>query len=88
MYLKEIGVISAILPFTSRAGDLKLQKGKIKYGKIYNEKSFFEDLAVTSTCIKDADYVNSEYSLLVTKGAKRLGFSKIDGLTVENWLVV
>ena len=33
MYLKEIGAVSVILPFTSRAGDLKLTKGKIKYKK-------------------------------------------------------
>lgn len=79
MYLKEIGVVSVILPFTSRAGDLKLWKGKIKYKDIYNEKSFFEDLKITSISIKHKDYIDSEYSRLVDKGAKKLSFSNLNG---------
>ncbi len=79
MYLKEIGAVSVILPFTSRAGDLKLWKGKIKYKDIYNEKSFFEDLKTTSISIKHKDYINSEYSRLVDKGAKKLSFSNLNG---------
>jgi len=79
MYLKEIGAVSVILPFTSRAGDLKLWKGKIKYKDIYNEKSFFEDLKIASTSIKYKAYIDSEYSHLVDKGAKKLSFSNLNG---------
>ncbi len=79
MYLKEIGAVSVILPFTSRAGDLKLSKGKIKYKDIYNEKSFFEDLKTASTSIKHKAYIDSEYSRLVDKGAKKLPFSNLNG---------
>lgn len=79
MYLKEIGVVSVILPFTSRAGDLKLTKGKIQYKDIYNEKSFFEDLKTASTFIKHKAYIDSEYSRLVDKGAKKLSFSNLNG---------
>jgi len=79
MYLKEIGAVSVILPFTSRAGDLKLTKGKIKYKDIYNEKSFFEDLKITSISIKHKAYIDSEYSRLVDKGAKKLPFSNLNG---------
>ena len=79
MYLKEIGAVSVILPFTSRAGDLKLTKGKIKYKDIYNEKSFFEDLKTASTSIKHKAYIDSEYSRLVDKGAKKLPFSNLNG---------
>lgn len=79
MYLKEIGAVSVILPFTSRAGDLKLTKGKIKYKDIYNEKSFFEDLKVDSFSIKHKAYIDSEYSRLVDKGAKKFPFSNFNG---------
>lgn len=79
MYLKEIGAVSVILPFTTRAGDLKLWKGKIKFKDIYNEKSFFEDLKTTSITIKHKDYIDSEYSHLVDKGAKKLSFSNLNG---------
>ena len=79
MYLKEIGVVSVILPFTSRAGDLKLWKGKIRYKDIYNERSFFEDLKAISISIKHKAYIDSEYSRLVDKGAKKLSFSNLNG---------
>ena len=79
VYLKEIGAISAILPFTLRAGDLKLWKGKIKFKDIYNEKSFFEHLKVNLISIKHKAYIDSEYSRLVDKGAKRYPFSSFNG---------
>lgn len=79
MYLKEIGVVSVILPFTARAGDLRLWNGKIKYKDIYNEKSFFEGLKATSISIKHKDYIDSEYSRLTDKGAKKLPFSNLNG---------
>lgn len=79
MYLKEIGTISVILPFTSRAGDFKLAEGKIKYKDIYNEKSFFEDLKTVSISIKHEAYIDSEYSRIVDKGAKKLSFSNLNG---------
>lgn len=79
MYLKEIGAVSVILPFTTRTGDLNLSKGNVKYKDIYDQKSFFEDLGATSISIKHKDYSESEYSLLVTKKTIRLPFSKFNG---------
>lgn len=79
MFLKEIGAISAILPFTTRAGNLKLSKGKIKYKDIYNEKSFFDDLKVSSFSIKDKAYIDSDYSHLTNGKAKKLPFSNLNG---------
>lgn len=78
MYLKEIGAVSVILPFTTRAGDLKLSTGKVKYKDIYNEKSFFEGLKATSISIKHKAYINSEYSCLVDRGAKKLPFANLN----------
>lgn len=76
MYLKEIGAVSVILPFTTRVGDFSLNK-KVKYKNIYNQKSFFEGLKAISFSLKYKDYYDSAYSRLASKGAERLAFSSL-----------
>lgn len=80
MYFKEVGAILTVLPFTLRAGDFKLTKGKLKFKDFYDEKSFFEDLRVDSVSIKHQAYAYSEYSRLVDRGAKTLPFLSLNGL--------
>lgn len=79
MYLKEIGAVIKTLPFATRAGDFKLNAGKIRYRDIYNGKSFFADLKATSIVIKHKDYFDSEYSRLIYRGAKRCPYSNLNG---------
>jgi predicted AlkP superfamily pyrophosphatase or phosphodiesterase len=79
MYLKEIGAVTTIIRFLTRAGGLSLQEGNISYKDIYNEKSILEDINVTSVVISYHDYYNSEYSRLISKGARRLSFSTLNG---------
>ncbi|MDP2736387.1 MAG: alkaline phosphatase family protein [bacterium] len=79
MYLKEIGAISVILPFTTRSGGFNLEKGNIKFKDIYNARSFFQGLKATSISIKHNDYIDSEYNRLVEKGAKKLSFLNLNG---------
>lgn len=79
MYLKELGMITTILPFESRAGNLKLSNSKIKYKDIYSEKSFSEKLKANSILVEHKDYIYSEYSNLTAKGAKKLPFSNLRG---------
>jgi len=76
MYLKEIGAVSVILPFTTRVGDFSLDK-KVKYKDIYSQKSFFEGLKANSFSLKHKNYSDSAYSLLASKGSKRLSFSSL-----------
>ncbi|MDD3497967.1 MAG: alkaline phosphatase family protein [Candidatus Moranbacteria bacterium] len=76
MYLKEIGSVSVILPFTARAGNISLSE-KIKYEDIYDQKSFFEDLEAKSFSLKHKDYSDSVYSVINSKGAKRLAYSDL-----------
>lgn len=73
MYLKEIGTISVILPFTSRAGGFNLEQ-KVKYEDIYNQKSFFEGFRAASFSLRHKNYFNSAYSLLTSKGSKNMAF--------------
>jgi len=77
MYLKEIGAVSVILPFATRVGGLSLEK-KVRYEDIYSQKSFFEGLKGESFALKDKNYSDSVYSLLASKGAKRLAFSNLN----------
>lgn len=79
MYLKEMGMTSIILPFTSRAGEFKFWEKNINYEDIYEQKSFFEDLKANSFSIKHKSYSESKYSLLTSKGAKTLGHSNLNG---------
>ena len=76
MYLKEIGAVSVILPFTTRVGDFSLDR-KVKYKDIYSQKSFFEGLKANSFSLKHKNYSDSAYSLLASKGSKRLSFSSL-----------
>lgn len=77
MYLKEIGEVSLILPFTTRAGNFSLDK-KVAYKDIYHQKSFFEDLKAKSFSLRHESYSDSAYALLSSSGSKRLSFSDLD----------
>lgn len=76
VYLKEIGTVSVVLPFSTRAGDFSLEK-KIKYRDIFSQESFFENLKADSFSLKYKGYSDSAYSCLASKGAKRLPFSNL-----------
>lgn len=76
MYLKEIGIVSIILQFATRAGGLSLEE-KIDYHDVYNQKSFFDGLEASSFDLKHKDYSESVYSKIASNGAKRLAFSNM-----------
>lgn len=75
IFLKETGILTSILPFASRAGDLPLSK--IPFNDIYDQESFFQRLNVSSFYILNENYVNSQCSQVLGKGARRMAFSNI-----------
>lgn len=77
VYLKEAGLVSTILPFTSRAGNISLED-KIDFSGVYNQESFFENLEADCYSLRHKDYSESPYSLSSSKGAKRLAFSDME----------
>jgi hypothetical protein len=77
-YLKEVGSITTVLPFTTRKG-FNLKELDINYRDIFDQKSFFEDLDTTSVVIKHKDYLHSEFSKVTDKGAIPLGYTDLDG---------
>ena len=78
MYLKEIGIVSAVLPFISRAGKFKLDEGNITYNDIFDSKTFYEDLRAPSYQLLSKEYYNSEHSTALGKGAKTIPFSSLN----------
>jgi len=78
MYLKEIGIVSAVLPFISRAGKFKLDEGNITYNDIFDSKTFYEKLGVPSYQLLSKAYYNSAHSAALGKGAKTIPFSGLN----------
>jgi hypothetical protein len=79
MYLKEIGAVTAILPFKTRAGNLSLKNSNIEFKVICKEESIFSDLRAKSFFVLRKDYADSQYSRLMSKGAKKMVFSNMNG---------
>lgn len=78
MNLKEIGIVSKILPFTSRAGDLELNKF-ITLKDILNQKCFSDKIKVNSFIIQKKRIIDSDYNLATSGKSKRLSYISLDG---------
>lgn len=72
VYLKEVGTVAAVLPFTSRVGEFNLNKTGVNYEDIFNEKSFCEELKADSFLLKHKSYSDSAYSLSVSRLCRQL----------------
>lgn len=79
LYLKELGLVSRILPFTTRAGRVPLKGKGIKFSDIFQAKSIFKKIKAVGYAIQHRDYADSAYSLASTAGAKRLSFNSAPG---------
>ncbi|MDZ4384897.1 MAG: alkaline phosphatase family protein [Candidatus Moranbacteria bacterium] len=79
MYLKEIGILSVVIRFASRAGRINLCKSRMSFGDIYGQESFFEKLDAASFLVKRKEYIGKAYSLATSRGAERLGYVTLNG---------
>lgn len=75
MYLKELGLISTILPFVQKDTDAPLER-IIEPEKIFNQKSFSEKIKAQSFVVTDKKFVNSIYTLANSKKAKIVSYDK------------
>ncbi len=73
MYLKELGIVSVILPFIQRGEKLPLGR-LIKPEKIFSQKSFFEKIKVRSYIVQPERIYQSDYTLANTKGAEKVPY--------------
>ncbi|MDP2709512.1 MAG: alkaline phosphatase family protein [bacterium] len=79
LYLKELGLVSRILPFTTRAGRIPLDE-KIKFSDVFQEKTFFEKIKADCRAMQKKDYADSAYSSSLTRGAKKLSYHSSNSL--------
>ena len=78
MNLKEIGVISAFLPFKSRSGNFDFST-KVKMKDILSQKNFFDSIKVPSFMVTKKDIVDSAYSKLLSGKSQRLAYKTLEG---------
>jgi len=74
VYLKELGLVSTILPFIARSGSEPLSYIGVKPKKIFTEKSFFDKIKVKSYFIQDKTIAYSDFSLANKGKARVLSF--------------
>ena len=79
MHLKELGVVSAILPFIPRSGGLPFSQTKIDPRKIFNQKSITEKIKVKSYLVTNKEIIKSDYTIATSKNAKRIHYNSLTG---------
>ena len=70
MYLKELGMVARILPFTSRFGHLDLKTAKVDPRTIFDHLPIFEKLKVKSYAVNHRDLAKSQYNVANNSGAR------------------
>ncbi|MBU4284152.1 MAG: alkaline phosphatase family protein [Nanoarchaeota archaeon] len=85
VYLKEIGLVSTILPFIARIGSQPLSKIGVKPKKIFTEKSYFDRIKAISYVIRDKTIAYSDFALANKGKARVLSFkpSSLNGLFMQ-----
>ncbi len=79
-FLKEIGAITTLLPFKTRAGGESLKKLGANTKEIIDWQSFFQKIKVASYSIGDKNFAKSDYYLHSSQGAHRLYCKDINDL--------
>lgn len=78
-YLREIGMVSVILPFKTRGfRNFDYEKNKIKPSDIFLFKSLFEHLKCDYYSILPKAIKGSAYSNFVMKGSTQIGYRNLD----------
>ncbi len=82
VYLKELGLVSKILPFIARVKSQPFSKSGVKPKKIFTQKPFFDRIKATSYIIQDKTIAYSDFSLASKGKARTLSFkpSSLNGL--------
>lgn len=78
MFLKEIGVVTAILPFQPRYGGASLSAAKLNTTDVFHLRSTFERIARRSYVVTAQRIVDSEFSLATTRPARRRAYESLD----------
>lgn len=78
MFLKEFGVVTAILPFQPRYGGASLTAAKFNTTDVFHVRSTFERITRRSYVVTAQRIVDSEFSLNTTRPARRRAYENLD----------
>src|SRR3989338_7774310 len=80
MYLKELGIVTAILPFTPRIGGVPFSKTNVEPTIFFNQKTIFERINAARYIVTDLHIVSSDYSLAMAPKTKRYAYKNLNQL--------
>jgi hypothetical protein len=78
MFLKEIGILAKILPFTPRIGGASFDKQGIKMEDILGQEAFTNKINAKSIVINPKMLMNSAFNETISKKSKREFYSNFD----------
>jgi hypothetical protein len=91
VFLRELEKVVAVLPLIPRGEEKPIKINTKIAKKIYNFKSFCENIRIPSYSITHRDYINSPYNKAIARGSKRVPckslaslFRQIRRITNEN----
>ena len=84
VYLKELGTISAILPFKPRYGGEIFSKSDVYAKDIFRQSTIFENLTRKSYTLTNDYIINSDYTKFYSKGSTSVAYKKEN---IENFIM-
>ncbi len=82
-YLRQIGMISTILPFTPRSFSHSLTEEGIQAEDIYQFHSLFDHIEVPQTMLLPKGLQDAPFSKILAKNRKLVGFTALDDLFLQ-----
>lgn len=79
MHLKEIGIVSQILPFNPRLGGMYYGDLGLDPSMFIDSGRLFDRVPADTYCIIKDDIISSPYSSFMAGGSKRYAYSDLDG---------
>ena len=79
VYLKELGVVSAVLPFKPRHGGPPFSKAEVKPEEIFTQAPLAARIKAKSYAIMPRQLVKSDYNRAMAGGAKLVGYRNLSG---------
>jgi predicted AlkP superfamily pyrophosphatase or phosphodiesterase len=83
MLLKEIGVVSAILPFSPRYGGKAFSTEGIKISEVLDQKAFSSQIKANNFSINHEDIAYSDFTKAMSKNSKILDYKTLDGFILQ-----
>ena len=80
VYLKQLGTVVCLLPFVTRIRGVPLNIFGIKISDVIKEKAFSSKLKVKNYIIQPEELAYSDYSRLMSKNSKIIGYKSLNGL--------